>query len=216
VERVDSDFTTGAAVFSCSPRPAGNSDLAADLFTRGVVQAGGEAQQLVLRKFKISPCVGCCRCEHDAGRRCYLAKKDQSATLFTALQRAPLVFFSSPIYFYHLPAVFKGFIDRGQSYYLRLRVKDPALVSLPRRKAYVALVAGRLKGENLFKGSLLTLKYFLAPFQLELAEPQLLTDIDAQDDLANNSDAQQRIVSYGEAAWIASRETRTGEAPSAV
>jgi hypothetical protein len=190
-----------AAVFSCSPRAAGNSDLAAELLGQGVTQAGGVAQQILLRQFKVSPCVGCCRCEHDAKRRCYLLKKDQSGTLFTILQHAPLVFFCSPIYFYHLPSAFKAFVDRGQSYFLRMRDKDQALAALPRRKAYLTLIAGRDKGENLFKGSLLTLKYFLAPFNLELAEPLLLKGLDEQDALAHRKDAQRRIMEYGAAAW---------------
>jgi len=195
--------SSAAAVFTCSPRPAGNSDLAAELFSQGVTQAGGLTQLLPVRKYKVAACVGCNRCEHDPERRCYLSKKDQSATLFSALQTAPLVFFSSPIYFYHLPAQFKTFIDRGQSYYLRMRDNDPRLTSLPSRKAYVVLVAGRDKGENLFKGSLLTLKYFLWPFRIELAEPLLLAGFDAHEALARDAATQQRVIAYGEAAWRA-------------
>lgn len=201
MERLDPVSTSTAAVFSCSPRASGNSDLAAELFRRGVAQAGGVAQQVLLRQFKVTPCIGCGRCEHDAHRRCYLTKKDQSGALFTLLQHAPLVYFCSPIYFYHLPAAFKGFVDRGQSYYLRMRDKDPILAALPKRKAYLTLIAGRNRGENLFRGALLTLKYFLAPFNLELADPLLLKGLDEQDALNQRRDRRRRIVAYGEAAW---------------
>jgi len=211
VETFDPGSTTHAAVFSCSPRPAGNSDLAAQLFGQGVVQAEGQVQPVLLRQFKVLPCVGCHRCEHDTSRRCFLTKKDQSGPIFTLLQRAPLVFFSSPIYFYHLPATFKAFIDRGQSYYLRLRDNDPTLASLPRRKVYTTLIAGREKGEKTFEGSLLTLKYFLAPFQLDLAEPLLLRGLDLPSALARDDELRSRVVAYGEAAWRETLASRAGQ-----
>jgi len=121
--------------------------------------------------------------------------------LFGPLLRAPLLLFASPIFFYHLPAQFKAFIDRGQSYYVRQERGDPILAGLPQRQAGVALVAGRRKGEHLFSGSLYTLKYFLRPFRIALAEPLLLPGLDAPDDLTRDPDAQARVLAYAGRLW---------------
>lgn len=154
----DPGSTTKAVIFACSPRASGNSDTAARLIAKGIAQAGGQSQLVTLRQYRVSPCLGCRRCEYDPNRQCFQARDDQSGPLFQTLLSAPLVFFVSPIYFYHLPAGFKGFIDRGQSFYLRMLDKDPELMALRERKAHVCLVAGRTQGEQLFAGSLLTLR----------------------------------------------------------
>lgn len=181
-------FTTPEAlpkVFGCSPRPGGNTDRAAQLFASGVSEVlERDVSATLLRRHTISPCLACYRCGHDPNGRCYLAEQDGSGALFQSLMDAPFVFFAAPIFFYHLPAQFKAWIDRSQSYYLRREAGDQSIAGLPRRKAYVCLVAGRSKGEHLFDGSLLTLKYFLSIFNFEMQEPLLLRGVDKAADLA--------------------------------
>jgi Multimeric flavodoxin WrbA len=96
-----------AAVFSCTHKAQGNSNDAAHLFVRGVEAAGGQADTIYLRKIKILPCTACGICEKDPESPCILAEKDYAAEMFDLLMTAPFAFFSSPIYFYHLPSIFK-------------------------------------------------------------------------------------------------------------
>ena len=159
--------TTPARAFSCSPRANGNSDRLAALFARGFAEAGGNIEVTLMRQYEVRPCVSCYRCQHDPHGWCFLEGTDRSAPLFSMLFEAPALFFAAPVFFYHLPAMFKAFIDRGQSYWLRREAGDERLLSLPRRTAWVALVAGRKKGERIFDGSLLTLRYFLAAERME-------------------------------------------------
>ncbi len=197
----DPASTNKAVIFTCSPRPGGNSDKAAKLLADGIAKAGGDSQIVTLRQFRISPCLGCYRCEYDPHRRCFQARDDQSGQVFQTLLSAPQVFFVSPIYFYHLPSIFKAFIDRGQSYYLRMLDKDEELQALPKRKAYACLIAGRFKGEQLFSGSLLTLRYFTQPFNLQLQEPLLLRGLDEPGDLRHNQEFQDQLIDLGASAW---------------
>lgn len=197
----DPGSTTKAVIFACSPRAAGNSDTAARLIAKGIAEAGGQSQLVTLRQYRVSPCLGCRRCEYDPNRQCFQARDDQSGSLFQTLLSAPLVFFVSPIYFYHLPSGFKAFIDRGQSFYLRMLDKDPELLALRHRKAHVCLIAGRTQGEHLFAGSLLTLRYFLQPFRLELAEPLLLRGLDDAQDLKGKTSFQDQLLELGATAW---------------
>lgn len=189
------------AAFSCSPRPGGNSDRAVSLFSLGVEQAGG-APPVVhhLRRYSVNPCIACYRCAHDANRRCFLQAGDQSAPLFETLLSAPYVFIAAPIYFYHVPAHFKAWIDRSQSYWLRVCDGDEQMSSLPRRKAYVSLIAGRRAGEKMFEGSLLTIKYFLKTFNFEMQEPVTLRGLDAAGALAGDKAGRQAVKELGELA----------------
>ncbi|MFW5791761.1 MAG: flavodoxin family protein [Desulfohalobiaceae bacterium] len=181
-------------IFSCSPRPGGNSDTAADLLARGVAQKGAAARVVHLRDYAVEPCIGCYRCRSNPTGRCFQEESDQSRPLFAHLLEAPLVMFCSPIFFYHLPAHFKAFIDRGQSYYVRRERGDTAILDLPHRRAQVVLQAGRPAGEQLFSGSLLTLRYFLKLFNIGLTEPLLFRGKDGPNDLKSDEQAVARIV----------------------
>ena len=192
-----------AAIFACSPRAGGNSDLAAALTRDALKSVGAACELFTLRRFNIAPCVGCHICEQDQSGACFLTGRDQSVELFTPLLTADVVFLSAPIYYYHLPALLKSFIDRGQSYYIRKSRGDAVLTSLPRRKAWPLLVAGRPRGEKLFEGSLLTLRYFFSAFNFELGEPLLLRGVDELDDLRNNQEKRERIVAWTREAWAA-------------
>lgn len=192
--------TTQLTGFACSPRAKGNSDAALSLFLQQLEVAGRPNQRIDLRAKTILPCRGCQQCTHSIDTDCFQKAKDQSKDLFAPLLTSPALCFSAPIYYYHLPSAFKAFIDRSQSYYARKRQGDPAICGLPARKAYVILVAGRPKGEKLFAGSLLTLTYFLEPFNITLAEPCLLRGLDATGDFAKSKEAKAAVEAYGKMA----------------
>lgn len=186
-----------AVVFLCGPRAGGNSDTAGLAFAAGLSRAGVEARIIRLREHGLAPCRGCGACRAP-GNRCPLHREgDAAETLFEAMKSARLLAFASPIYFYHVPALFKAFIDRSQRHYEARLAGDPASAP-PTRSARVLLAAGRTKGERLFDGTLLTLQYFLWPFHVRLAEPCLLRGLDAPGDLAGDAAAMARVLAYGE------------------
>lgn len=186
-----------AAVFRCGPRKGGNSDRAAALFTEGLALEGLGAAPVFLREHAVSPCLGCDACAKGPKHACPLAAEDDSDALFDHPLHAPFLCFASPIYFYHVPAIFKALIDRAQRFYHARAAGDAEMLALPGRRAYVILVAGRPSGERLFEGTLLTLKYFLSPFSVELAEPLLLRGLDGPKDLARDREKSGLVLAYG-------------------
>nr|WP_300162349.1 NAD(P)H-dependent oxidoreductase [Solidesulfovibrio sp.] len=183
-----------AAVFLCGPRAGGNSDTAGLTFAAALAQAGLPARVVRLRDERIAPCRGCGVCA-GPGERCPLDRDgDAAEALFDLIEAAPVAAFAAPIYFYHLPAVFKGFIDRAQRRYAARLAVAARAPSSPARPAHALLVAGRRRGERLFDGSLLTLKYFLWPLSRELAEPCLLRGMDAPGDLAADGAALAAVA----------------------
>lgn len=153
---------------------------------------GFNPEVLYLRDYHILPCLGCHKCASSPGFTCVLREKDQCQFLLNMIDQARTVCLSSPIYFYHLPAHFKALIDRGQSFYERWMKTGPKEQS---GKTLCLLVAGRKKGDALFKGSLLTLKYFLDPFSLDIADLCLL-GIDEKGDLEKDLPARSRISEF--------------------
>lgn len=188
---------TAIQAISCSPRANGNSDHAARYFVQGVEQAGGRAEMIPLRRYSVAHCTSCHHCERDPDGACVLEATDQSGQLFHHLLTAPALFFSVPVYFYHVPSLFKALIDRSQSYYVRHHNGDTRMCTLPHRTAYLCMMAGRPVGEQLFAGSLLTIKYFLHSFNITLAPPLLLRGVDGPNDLAANDAHRRQLVELG-------------------
>lgn len=216
-------------VLAASPRPGGNSDAAARLFLQGFSrtgpQSGNDSQEngpgpTFLRSHRVEPCVACNACTHaarhakslnleDAGASgpgpslhfgCPLTLKDDSTPLLRLLAKASGLCIVAPIYFYHLPAALKALVDRTQPFWA---LRDAGITCYSGQKprlCHVILLAARPKGDKLFEGSLLTLKYALKPLNIQLAEPLLLYGLDGPSDLLDQPGAMRSIVDYGEAA----------------
>lgn len=202
----------------CSPRKGGNCDTAADNFLRnlGLAPGGGAVgsaqgtgapplvDDFALRDYSVLPCMSCGHCTRFPGKPCPLEAQDDSTFLIRALREAPALCFVAPIYFYHLPAQIKALIDRSQTQWaLTDYVQSDA--PLPAKKAWVILVAAREKGEKLFEGSLLTLKYWLKAYGVDLAPPLCLYGMDEPGDLAADADSLGWIRDYAATARHAFR-----------
>ena len=103
-----------AFIAACSPRRGGNSDCAAETvrlalpvpaLTARVADAG------------VRPCVSCGHCLSHPGECALDGARDGAAALFSHAAAAHLTLIVSPIYFYHLPAQAKAWIDRSQRWW---------------------------------------------------------------------------------------------------
>jgi multimeric flavodoxin WrbA len=199
--------TFAIRAFACSPRVGGNTDLMAQYFIQGVRAAGGSAEVTKLRDYAVLPCMGCRCCAAEADAGCPLAGRDDAETLFRQIEEAPLLCVLSPIFFYHLPAQLKCLIDRAQRYWER-RQRQPA-PKPPVRLGLVGLVAARTRGEKLFEGSMLTLKYFFELFDIQTMDGCQLTGYDQPDDLARDGAACACLYEMGvKAAALAAEYSR--------
>ena len=125
-----------AAIFACSHRRRWQFRPRRRAAGRRVVrQAGGRAEVLYVRNYKIMPCLACGYCdgpERTGQERCVLGTTDQAWELFAHCLSARTILFASPIYFYHLPSRLKTWIDRGQQFW-RARLDERAVDRGPAR-----------------------------------------------------------------------------------
>lgn len=124
---------------------------------------------------------------------CPLARKDDSADLLLALATSPAVCFVAPIYFYHLPAAFKALLDRLQAFWSFEQHGLGLFAGAGPRLCRAVLIGARPRGDRLFEGSLLSLKYALAPLKLELANAVTLHGLDKPGDLEADSRAVSEL-----------------------
>ncbi|MGM0611377.1 MAG: flavodoxin family protein [Thermodesulfobacteriota bacterium] len=165
-------------IFACSPHEGGSTDFISEWIAEIWKNAGYSARIVFLRDYNIQFCRGCGKCSLTG--RCVLEDVDDCRLLFEMLRTSRMLCFCVPIYFYHIPAQFKAWIDRSQSVYSDKSgywIADSGIK--PQVKTVFA--AGRKRGNALFAGSELTLKYFLSSFGRESRALGLLGIEDRQD-----------------------------------
>lgn len=174
-------------IFSCSPRRGGNSDFCASLLHRQFTQAG----LFYPCKKSLQACIACGFCDNGKGKCTFSAQKNDTVTdLYTSLFEVDTAIFIVPIYFYHVPADFKAFLDRAQAWYAVPKEQKPAnhlVIDL-------VLLGAREKGEKLFEGAKLSIKYAMQCIGAELGTCLCLYGLDKPDDLASNPQKQQQIL----------------------
>ena len=100
-------------VISTSPRKNGNSDLLAQAFAEGAKEAGHSVEFVAFRDKNIQYCRGCLACQKTL--KCVI--KDDMAGILASLQKADVVCFATPVYYYACSGQMKTFLDRCNPLY---------------------------------------------------------------------------------------------------
>jgi multimeric flavodoxin WrbA len=93
-----------------SPRKNGNSTALAGEVERGAEEAGAEVESYNLHEMNIRFCTGCGSCREKTSKNCVI--DDDMQLLYPRLREADAVVFASPIYWAHVTAQMKVFMDR--------------------------------------------------------------------------------------------------------
>jgi multimeric flavodoxin WrbA len=76
----------------------------------GVKSEGGEAEVIQIGNLKIAPCDACDICRDGTGKGCVIM--DDMQPLYQKIRDAHGIIFATPIYWFHISAQMKLFIDR--------------------------------------------------------------------------------------------------------
>ena len=165
-----------------SPRIKGNTDLLLDEALKGAKSQGAEVEKIVVDKLKIAPCREYYGCLRDGN--CVI--RDDMDAICPKLLEADVIIVASPMFFYAITAQLKTLIDRCQATWARKYV----LKNLPesdRKGAFIAV--GATKGEKLFEGSLLTMKYFFQAIGAEYVDELLIRGVDNRGEIKEHPTA---------------------------
>ena len=100
-----------AVIVEASPRRDGNSVTLAKEFIRGLNEnSGSEVTELYLDDLDIRFCRGCWSCLKLGEPGCVI--DDDMAWIYPKLNEADVIVFATPIYWWHINAQMKKFIDR--------------------------------------------------------------------------------------------------------
>lgn len=99
-------------------RRNGNTAQLVDAFVHGAEDAGHHVERISLMETEIKGCIGCNACRH--GSSC--VQKDGFTELIPQIEKADLLVFASPLYYWTISARLKAFIER----FYCIAEEDPA------------------------------------------------------------------------------------------
>jgi len=177
-----------------SPRRRGNTGLLLSRAVDGARDMGAEVVEVVLREFKISPCLEIYGCREKG--RC--AIQDDFQRLHDLFLECAGLILASPIFFYTVSAHTKAMMDRCQALWVKKHWIDkvPFGRRQPRGKGLFISV-GATRGKKLFDGALLTVKYFLETLDLELWKSLLYRGLDFEGDVLKHPEYLEEAFHSG-------------------
>jgi len=186
-----------------SPRSGGNTDILLNEFLKGAENERTSVDRLYVRDFCIAACRECLSCFQSG--RCAIA--DDMQPIYSRLLAADIVVLGSPIFFYGVTATAKALIDRAQALWARKYVlKDPALGEEGKKREGFFISVGGTKGQRMFEGAILTVKYFFDAFNTSYNGELLFRQVDAKGDIIRQPAALGEARAAGRDAVLAWRE----------
>lgn len=163
-----------------SPRRLGNTSRLLGEAVRGARDAGAAVEEIVLRDLKMSPCLEIYACKETG--RC--AIQDDFQKLHDEFLASRGVMLASPIFFYGVSAQTKIMMDRCQSLWVKKYWidKTPFGKGKPKRRGLFISV-GATRGQRLFDGAVLSIKYFFEVLDMELWRNLLYRGLDFEGDV---------------------------------
>jgi multimeric flavodoxin WrbA len=176
-----------------SPRRGGNTDALLKEFLRGCREARADAEEIYLRDLKISPCLEIHACRKDG--RCPI--RDDMQNLYGKIAEADILALASPVFFYSVSAQAKAFIDRCQAFWsLKYLLKRPVAPGKGIRRG-VFLSLGGSRGEKVFDGAVMTMKYFFDSVDMVFHKSLLYRGIDEKGDILKHPEALAEAFALG-------------------
>jgi multimeric flavodoxin WrbA len=163
-----------------SPRKEGNTSRLLREAIKGMKEARATVQEFFLRDMQIKPCMEIYGCKETG--RCVI--QDDFQIIAEALEEADGIALASPVFFYTVSAHTKAFMDRCQSFWVKKYWIDRVpFGSRNDKRAGLFISVGATKGQKLFDGVLLTVRYFLDAVDATLWKSLLYRGLDGPDDV---------------------------------
>ena len=177
-----------------SPRRKGNTATLLKRAVDGAKDAGAEVDEIILRDYKMSPCLEIYGCKKEG--EC--AIKDDFQKVRDRILAGKGLIIASPIFFYTVSSHVKILMDRCQSLWVKKYWidKTPYDQKEIKRKGLVIGV-GATTGKKLFDGMLLTMKYFFDTLDMDIWDSLLYRQLDFEGDVQEYSEYLDQAYERG-------------------
>jgi len=176
-----------------SPRRQSNTEILLDRALAGAKEMGAEVEKVIVSELKIHPCAEICACRKDG--EC--AIKDDMQQVYQKLLEADHIIFASPIFFYGLTSQAKAIVDRCQALWVRKYVLGMGKADRRIRRG-VFISVGATRGERLFDGAVLTVRYFFDAVGVKYVGDLLIRGITGKAEIKQRPAALQDAFRLGQ------------------
>ncbi len=177
-----------------SPRKGGNTDLLLEEMLKGAEKEGAKIERLRISEFKITPCIECLKCSETGV--CVI--QDDMQAIYEKLLDSDVIILASPVFFYGITAWAKALVDRTQALWSRKYVlKDPSLGKEGKKRKGFFVSVGGTKGQRVFEGAILTVKYFFDVLNATYAGELVVRSVDAKGDILKRPEVLQEAFEAG-------------------
>ncbi|MEE8174466.1 MAG: flavodoxin family protein [Dehalococcoidia bacterium] len=171
-----------------SPRRRGNTDFLLDEALKGARSGGAEVEKLAVEELEIAPCREIYACLKDG----HCSIEDDMQQVYPKLLEVEGLILASPIFFYGLTSQVKALIDRCQALWV---MKHRRAAPAKRKGAFIAV--GATRGERLFDGAVLTVKYFFDAIGVEYSGDLLIGGVDKKGHIRKQPAALAQAFALG-------------------
>lgn len=179
-----------------SPRRDGNSAALLKKAVEGARAEGAEVEEVVLRDYKISPCLEIYHCIKNG--EC--AIRDDFPKILAKLEASSGIMLASPVFFYSVSAHTKIFMDRCQSLWVRKYwIEKQAMGGGNETRKGLFISVGATSGKKLFEGAILTVKYWFDVLNASMWKTVLCRGVDRKGEIDSHQE-------YLDEAYEAGRE----------
>ncbi|MBC2714821.1 MAG: flavodoxin family protein [Desulfobacteraceae bacterium] len=178
-----------------SPRRKGNTATLLKRAVNGARDAGAEVDEIVLRDYKMSPCLEIYGCKKQG--EC--AIKDDFQQVRDRILAGKGLMIASPMFFYTVSAHVKILMDRCQSLWVKKYWIEKKAYGMwePSRKGMVIGV-GATRGKKLFDGMLLSMRYFFDVLDMEIWDSLLYRQLDFEGDVFKHPEYLDQAYQRGQ------------------
>jgi len=180
---------------AASPRLGGNTDRLLDQAVAGAASKGAQVKQIILGDLEIAPCQHCDGCVQTGGI-CVI--EDDMQWIHQDLREFDRFILAAPVFFMGVPAQAKAMIDRCQALWVvKYLLKLPVGTNNQERRGIFISVGGT-KYNNLFQGSVATVKSWCITLDIKYAGDLLLAGIDSYGAVTNHPTALKDAFALGQ------------------
>lgn len=177
-----------------SPRRKGNTATLLKRAVQGATEAGAQVDEVVLRDLKMSPCLEIYACKKTG--RCII--QDDFQQVYDHLLACDGLMLASPIFFYTVSSLTKILMDRCQSLWVKkylIEMREFGASVFKRKGLFISV--GATSGKRLFDGTLLTVRYFFDPLDMEVWRTLLYRGLDLESDVYEHPDYLEQAFQAG-------------------
>jgi multimeric flavodoxin WrbA len=178
-----------------SPRRGGNTDRLLNEAVSGASGSGAQIKHITLADLELYPCQHCDGCIQTSGR-CVV--EDDMQSIHEDLREFNRFILASPIFFMGVTAQAKTMIDRCQALWvIKYLLKQPVGIGKDVNRKGVFISVGATGYDNLFLGSISTVKSWYKALDVDYAGELLVPGIDNYNAISSHPSALKDAFALG-------------------